>query len=186
MRTPCIDVNSYKLQMAIEEGREKRADKASESSALVAPGSSTISQAAVDESERGLTILLNEQRQKNIQNRLYLEDKAWNVIKKLLDSLDSIEQGDLLESMASQTGPRSVSAIEKLVKVFNTLLKNVSLEDGIVGVEATPLSLLDDAQLDELIARSDDKTIEEIKEPPEMIVAEEVEFEKDGEDEDLY
>ena len=84
--------------------------------------------------------------------------------------------------MASQPGPRSLTAIEKLVKVFHTLLQNVALEDELGGGEATSLSLLDDDQLDEMIARSEDRTVKEIVEPPEVIEADDVEFEKDEEE----
>ena len=148
-----MSITTYKMRQAVERLREGGPELFTSELPAVRP---VVSPETVSQSERALTYMLTERRRKNIENRLQYEERAWSLIMKLLDSMDDLKKEDLFDLFHTQTGSRSVKAIEGLTRTFNTLLKNLNLEASEAPL-VDPIAALPDDELDSLLNRAIDR-----------------------------
>lgn len=157
MRTPCIDIESWRLQEALRKARGEGAPPPEEESAALVPvdeaGEVEISEDAVRQSDRAIAIMVAERRKHNLINRAVYEKKAWSLAMRLINYLDNRTDEELDEMFGGQTAPRQIQAIERLTRSMNTILKNLELEREGVPEEADMFSLMSDEELDAALER---------------------------------
>lgn len=190
MRTPCIDPHAFSLQQSIQELHDRgEAKKLSNTKALAAGPPGEISEGALAEADKALSVLVSQRRSANLQNRINYEQKAWSIVMRIVSTIDNMSDKDLEAGFNTQSVPRSIQAIERLTRSFGAILKALQLEAESTGTSESAASLLSDVQLDELLSRAEARDVQEIPEIEEYITPREEDIEaveENGtEDEDM-
>lgn len=165
MRTPCIDMATYRIHQAVLDIKGQE----TEPGAVIKP-LPEVTDTVVADSERAVSFLLAERRRANVSNRIRYEEKAWNIINKIMASLDGMSQHDLLDTFSGQKSSRSIQAIERLTRSLGVILKNLDLEaETFDGIEEQGVGLLNDDELDDLLNRAEGRDVEVIEDKPEYV-----------------
>lgn len=177
MREPVVEPDEFRLRLALIEARQVEEMKLSETESLPATRSPEITEGDLVQAQRGIEMILLEQKERNIRNRDVMEKSIWTVVQQIVQGLEDMDVSDIITSFSGQSATRAIKSLNELVGTLQKALNLVIKEEEFVGAGQDVISSLSMDQIDGILDQHDSRDVIEIQEAPTVIEYEEAEDE---------